>query len=531
MPTEKNLEVARVYEECGGNVSEAARRLGMSRSGVLHHARAAGVYGKPLHGGQVRAPGRDRRELPTSGVKTYLLTSVQNNTKVWQPFYRNLRAYQDFREAELLPASFTYNQNSYGKLSVKRGTKASTETDLWYDPEIVDLLETADRDIELAPGLVWCGSMNTLPTTGNPLAGFETHTGEASGVFPHAKVAMRSVAQNPVDGAKFNYTTGALTQRNYIQKAAGKKAEHHHVYGALVVEVMPDGNWYARQLNADSRGNFYDLNWRVADGEVEEGEWTEAITWGDIHEVVLDETVRRLAWAEGGMLDELHPRFQFMHDTLDFRARNHHERKNPHTMFRRFIEGQDSVEAEVASAVQFLNEESWRPWCETKVVDSNHDGALGRWLREADYRTDPVNAYFFLQLQMAVYEAISNRDENFHVVEHAMKIMGARDEVEFLREDQPFVICREVDCGAHGHLGPDGSRGSPNNLRRQGRKANTGHTHSAGIFDGLYVAGVSGRLRQGYNRGPSSWSHSHTVTYRNAKRCIVTMTSEGWRGR
>ena len=364
------------------------------------------MYGKPVAAGHVRATGRQRRELPTSGIKTYLLTSAQNNTKLRGPFYRNLRAYQGHREAELLVGSFTYNQNAYGKLSVKRGTDKKSDSELWYDSEIVELLDASDQEIELAPGLVWCGRMNTLPTAVNPLAGLETYTGTASGIFPHAKLAMRSVAQTKGEGAKFNYTTGALTQLNYLQKTAGMKAEFHHTYGALIVEVTPDGTWYVRQINADSHGNFYDLDWRVQDGEVEQGQWTEAIGWGDIHEAQLDPRVRELAWAEGGMLDELRPRYQFFHDTLDFRARNHHERGNPHTMFRRYVEGEDDVESECASAAKFLMEESARAWCDSIVVDSNHDGALGKWLREADYKSDPVNALFFLRMQLATYEAI-----------------------------------------------------------------------------------------------------------------------------
>jgi hypothetical protein len=73
----------------------------------------------------------------------------------------------------------------------------------------------------------------------------------------------------------------------------------------------------------------------------------------------------------------------------------------------------------------------------------------------------------------------------------------------------------------HGHLGPDGARGSAQNLNKIGKRANIGHLHSAGIYDGLYVAGTSTTLNMGYNKGPSSWSHSHIVTYPNGKRVTI----------
>jgi hypothetical protein len=81
----------------------------------------------------------------------------------------------------------------------------------------------------------------------------------------------------------------------------------------------------------------------------------------------------------------------------------------------------------------------------------------------------------------------------------------------------------------HGHLGPNGSRGTPQNLNKVGRRANTGHTHSAGIWNGLYVAGTSSTLDFGYNKGPSSWTHSHIVTYPNGKRTIITVYAGKWR--
>ena len=53
--------------------------------------------------------------------------------------------------------------------------------------------------------------------------------------------------------------------------------------------------------------------------------------------------------------------------------------------------------------------------------------------------------------------------------------------------------------------------------------------HTAGIIDGVYTAGVSGKLDMEYNKGPSSWSHSHVVTYPNGKRAIITVKNGKWK--
>jgi hypothetical protein len=47
------------------------------------------------------------------------------------------------------------------------------------------------------------------------------------------------------------------------------------------------------------------------------------------------------------------------------------------------------------------------------------------------------------------------------------------------------------------------------------------HTHTPTIHQGVYVAGVLGKLDMGYNIGPSSWAQASILTYTNGKRTMV----------
>jgi len=522
--------VEELFEVTGGNISEMARRIGVKRSTVYYHVKRLGIGEKPLASGKSAVQRVKNYSVPKKGIKRYILTSLQNNTYIHEGVWKNLLALKEHYGAELYVSRFTYNKNAFGKLSVKPGTKDDYQADLWYDPEAVPYFN--DQQIEIAPGLVWCGHMNTLPTSPDPLAGFETYTGTKSGIFPHAKIALKSVPTSKFDPAKFNYTTGTIGQLNYIKKTAGIKAEHHHAYGGLLVEVDSAGRWFVRQLHAEDNGRIYDLNLVAMNGEVRESDETvESITWGDIHALRIDPTVDELAWNPGGMLDTLKPRYQFMHDVLDFYCRNHHDTGNPHAMFRRWLDGMESVKMECEVTSEFLARAS-RPFCKTIVVNSNHDNALGRWLRETDYRKDPPNSVFYLELALSQYRAMQNR-EQFNLIEYALRLTGCPQEVVFLKPDESFVTCKGkdggIENGIHGHNGNDGKRGSPAQLSRMGRKVNSGHTHSALLLNGLANAGVSGQLDMGYNVGGSSWSHSHIVTYRNGKRAIITMWKGKWR--
>lgn len=520
--------IASEFAKQGGNVSATSRALGLARATVQHAVKKAGLDKKPLVAGDNKGTVVKKAVLPAKGlIKRYILTSAQNNTRVNVPFWERLLALADHYEAEILVGTFSYNTNAYGKLAVKKDKHHAKDESLWFDPMVVPFIN--DERIELADGLVWCGEMNILPTAEDPLSGLETYSHRKSAIFPHAKVAMRSIPTMQGEGTKLNYTTGTVTLKNYIQKKAGLKAEHHHRYAALVVEVDHTGYWCVRQIGFSNKGGVVQDLDVVVDNQnvVTTGNHVEAITWGDLHATVVDPDVVRLSLQ---MLDALNPKTQFLHDIMEGVTTNHHTMKDPHQRFKNYLRGLSKVSNELEETLSVLGRYE-RLWCDTVVVDSNHDAPwLLRWLKEYDYRQDPANAVFFLEAQLATYKALENKDEKFHIIEWALRKYGCGPDVRFLRTDESFMICgRKIECGMHGHLGPNGARGGPANLKRVGRRANTAHTHSAGIYDGLYVAGTSSKLRWDYAKGPTSWTHSHIVTYPNGMRAIVTMYNNRWK--
>lgn len=524
--------IVKAYERLG-TIAGAARVVDADRATVRKHLKKAGLYDdRPLFAGRVSSLQPSSRDLPEEGeVKRYLLTAAQNNTLVATKVWDTVLTVMEHYEAELMVGTLSYNKASYGNKSAKRGAGPTTadREDLWYDPEIVEYI--VDEPVQIAPGLVWCGEMNILPTAASPLSGLEVYTGRQSGIFPHVKFAMESVASGKYEDTKFNYTTRTVTKRNYIQKKAGLKAESHHSYGALLVEVDADGTWFVREIAVDKQGVAYDLDLQFKSGKVTSGHRVETITWGDIHVAEIDQDIADLCWGEDEMMDRLRPQYQMMHDILDFRARNLHtlKRRLVHDRFQAYIKGHDSVEEELQGVATFLDQAT-REWCKTVVVDSNHDNFMLEWLRIGDYRADPINAVYFLRAQLHVYESIAAApDDKVNLLKWAIQhIMGERSDIRFLNEDESLVV-KNIEHGMHGHLGPNGARGTARNLARMGRKMNRGHTHSAGVVDGVRTAGITGKNDQGYNKGPSSWSATHIITYANGQRAMVTMYNNKWR--
>ena len=540
--TDDDLDIAvQAYYDNAGNKSEAARSLGLKattyKDRLIKAEKTLGLSLRKVADGRIEATKSEAYELPAPGeVKRYFLTSIQNNTHL-HPGFNNILAYVDWLDdlpggsCELIIGTYSYQLNAYGPKAVKRGTHETKEDKvLWYAREAEDFI--IDHSVELAPGLVWCGEQNILPTTKHPLTSFEDYNGRKSNIVPHAKISMESVAAMATEAPKLNYSTGTITQRNYIQKRAGILAEQKHTYGGVLVEIDSNGSWWVRQVEVDEEDALLDVGpegfegVRVQTGKVTAQRTVDGIYWGDTHVAELDTWVRDAAWGRGGMLDVLRPKQQFMGDIFSMRSRSPHEMKDFLSIYKKRHTDEDLVEEEIQLTTDFVNS-AMRKFCETVIIPANHDRHLERWLNEADFRQDPGNAKYFLQLNYQTLDAVDNGTRGFNILEWAMVNAGLSTDVTFLKTDES-CIQNGIENGLHGDLGPNGSRGSTRGLTKLGRKLNKGHDHSAAIRDQVYGAGVCSR-NFSYQKGPHSHSVSHILNYINGKRAIVTMWNGKWR--
>jgi hypothetical protein len=512
-----------------GGIRKLARELGIAYSSLWdkikkeeQEERLSAFTSRPIF-----SPTKHSFPAPGEKTKTFLLTSAQDSSKISEPFFTNLKAFAEFNEAEILIGGYTYNKSLFEDHSKRSGL---------FHPELEPYMVWGQ--VELGE-LLFLAEMNTSPTATTPLSGFETYTKDKWGIFPHPKVQMLSIATHKEDKPKLLFTTGSVTEPNYVQKKAGIKAQFHHVLGAAVVELNDDNTYFVRHVIADDTGSFYDLDTFVSGGKVTTGHSVEAISYGDIHHEKLDPTVARTTWGYDvnsrttstaiNLVDFLKPKFQFFHDLSDFDPRNHHNIGDIHFRYARHVQGNDNVETALTGCADFLKE-TYRPWSKSVVVQSNHDNALVTWLKNADYRTDPENALFFLETQTEYYTDLKAGIKTPKIFENTIRKLADLDglDIVFNSEDQSFKICDDIECGQHGHLGANGSKASPKQFAKMGPRVIMGHSHTASIMDGVYINGVSGKLDMGYNKGPSSWSHSHTVVYPNGKRAILTMMHGRW---
>lgn len=465
-------------------------------------------------------------------IRRWLVTAAQDDTPVSEPFWSNLQAYAEHLGAEVKVGGFTYQKGLFEDHASRTAV---------FAPQVQPFLV---HDNEMLGPLLFAAKMNILPTAVRPLSGLETYSRGDWCIFPHAKRQLASVPSLAGQHPAMVMTSGTCTVPNYIEKKAGLKAEFHHAIGATIVEVDEDGRQFCREIGAGRDGSFQDLDLLVRNGQVYPGQRVEQITWGDIHREKLDPVVAKACWGFdldsetvtetlGTMFHTLRPRHQAFHDLLDFQARNHHRRGDHHFMFAMIRGGSDKVEDGLRACARFLRATA-ADWCKSMNVASNHNDALGRWLREADPRADPINLRIWCHLNDRLYSAIEQGDEDFDLFRYALSLYDEHGlaDVAFVPRNGSYVVCQEfggIETGMHGDQGPNGARGSATNLTKVATRMNIGHAHSAGITDGVYVAGLCGLMDQGYNQGPSGWSHTQIVTYPNAKRTLVTIIDGKWR--
>ena len=184
----------------------------------------------------------------------------------------------------------------------------------------------------------------------------------------------------------------------------------------------------------------------------------------------------------------------------------------------------DEVEDNVIDLFAWLNGISHKyPDTVFHVVPSNHNDAFYKWANDEQPSNDYPNLEFWHLVNYLMLSKQRVGGEPMELLEVVANYVGYEfpDNIVFHGREES-VRYFGIEFNLHGDMGANGSRGTPQGISKLGFKANTGHTHSAGIFNGVYVAGVSGTLEHGYNKGLSSWSNSFVVTYQNGKRTVIT---------
>ncbi len=433
--------------------------------------------------------------------KRFIISWAQSETDVFKPFLKNIEAYAEYIEAEILIVAGRYRNPVSLKDSQSLSDNEKYNKDMYWDKLIAPYLDANRHNIH--KHLVIASDVKIQPTAETPLSGLNSLTGLESCIFGHPRVHFDSLPVLDGYPNKILMTTGAVTKPNYTDTKSGKKGEFHHSYGFVVAEL--DGEYFhVRQVTASEDGSFYDLDVLVDDCIIVENQVAEAMIFGDVHIGDHDEDALSLSIDTAKKLKVNHV---ILHDIFNGKSISPHDSKSPFELLRKEQEGLDNLLSEMSEVIDFFEQNSDLDFI---VVRSNHDIWLDRWLNDTDWRKSN-NKMTYLQLA----SEMAKDTEGKGALNVILKINNVEN-AYCLDLDESFNVYG-FELGIHGHQGAGGSRGSMIQFKNLNTKNVTGHSHVPRRMNGALSVGTLTKLRLGYNKGLSAWMQSNVIIHSNGK--------------
>ncbi len=430
----------------------------------------------------------------------YIITSIQYNAKVNKNLLANI---QNFAKEQGVDKILTF---------VQRGRYIEEEL---IDPLIIEKnIETINNSMTLNSNLRVYDTL-ILPQQINPFTGMNRKLSrDYSYILPSPKIRYESIA-NTTKYPRAFMTTGALTHPNYkTHTAHGRKAQEQHQYGFVYVEITNNQIFNAYQIEATKKGDFQHLTKSYSNGKKSTCK-PEAIILGDWHTGDTDTYVRNQTFK---MIKELKPKRVVFHDLFNGHSINHHEKDLLLSQLRNIRDNRINLEEEIRNVyneIWFFAKQF--PNVQFLVARSNHDDFLEKYIQHKMFVDDSQNFMF-------ICKVIANiLDENKIPTQEALSLIGKLpSNFKFFQQDESYRV-EGVELANHGHLGANGSKGSPNQFDSLNLKMITGHTHSPKLMENGMVVGTSTQLKLGYTHGASSWLNAHGILYSNGKYGLLTI--------
>jgi len=431
--------------------------------------------------------------------KIFLITSAQNATKAHSGLLKNMEAYAEYLNAEILVIPFRY-KNPTSMFT------ANQENDDWWDSSITKYL-TLNRH-ELNNRISVLSDVKIQPTASEPLQGLEGMTGEHCCVVGHPRLELKTVAVLDPTKPKIMFTTGAITKKNYTDSKAGKKGEFHHSFGFAIVEIKDNDTFFFRQVSAnDKSGEFIDLFHSLKDGVVNRETEVEAVAMGDIHVRHCNPRVTDVTLND--LFKKLKPKKLFIHDIIDSQSISHHNLKNPFTLHQQEMDGSNSLQKEIDEMLEWLEQiKQYNVY----IVKSNHDTHVDQFLESSDWRkmTTFKNALPYMELATARLKGEAPNGVIPYLINKKFP------NFKCLTDDCNITV-KGVLMSVHGHKGASGSRGSLQQYSRLSTRSMTAHSHQIGRIGGAISVGCTCHLRVGFNTSFSGWINAHGLVNRIGK--------------
>lgn len=444
-----------------------------------------------------------------SKARRFVITSAQCGATVNMRFFNTLLNYCRINDAQLMVIPLA----------------GITVKDDEIDQVLLEYKVTQNTPLNRK---VMVSTFKISPTASDPLNGLARVT-EHTTIFGSPKLASRPVPTSSIRLPKLITTTGCVTDPYYTHSRIGDIAAKDHTYSAIVVEIKDQTLYHLRQLEANGNGEVNDLFMHYTSSTVFPVKLA-GLVLGDLH---VDAECPKVRGVTMEIIEMGRPEQLVVHDVLDAYSINHHHEKDIILRARKGEKNQDCLTGELDRVFDRLLDFFTYKHKPNKVlvVDSNHDRALDRYLKEGRFIHDRKNYRIALQLSLSLLNGRRPLEAFFKDICKKRSAGTNRQKIEkirFLDCDEDYFISN-ILVSNHGDLGANGARPSIKTQEISAKKSVIGHSHVPNIFHKVWQVGTSTRLKLEYNKGFSSWVNSHVFIYPDGTRQLINIIDGEWK--
>lgn len=439
-------------------------------------------------------------------VKKYIVTSAQRGADPNEKFLESLDTYARKQGAEIivLPIKGCYKDDD--QLHERFGDYTVVDN---IDRKLNNNLHISDWEVS--------------PVAVDPLSGIKRFAhGTESFIFGSPKQRLEYVAVPNGHIPKAVMSTGAATKPYYKEHTVtGRKAQHDHETGAVIVEVVDNNIFHFRFVKANKKGGFSDITGQYEGKKVQKSSVL-AIIPGDIHPYDTDPKHEECTFEQ---IRILKPENVFLHDLFNGASISHHLQGKNIDSYQAFQKQGLNLEEELKETLRTLQRysDSVSKWGgRVYVVRSNHDEFLDKYLNEGRFVGDKGNDLIAAQIYVQALKGELS-------LPAALAIVGTvPTNVHFLSRDDSLKLA-SYQLANHGDLGSNGARPSLASIEIANGASITGHTHSPAKIRNTYVVGTSTKLRLSYNKGYCSWMNTNAVLYDDGGVQLINSIKGRWK--
>lgn len=303
------------------------------------------------------------------------------------------------------------------------------------------------------------------------------------------------------DNYRVACSTGTLSIIDYKDTVAGHIDSKYHKFGAILLDWDENQSRYIVRNLIYNDDYLYDLDKRYTSKNCEKVDNLPGLVLGDLH--LPDEDIDALNKTKE-FINKYKPKYTMLHDIASWNSICHHN-------FGKALFNAQNITFENAclgNEMKAVVDRIWDlskdcPNTEFKIVNSNHDAFVEKWLDTGEFVKDKTNARLGAELFMDYCDGKHILDQ------HLPK------NFKYLPKNEEFKICGFI-VSEHGDAGISGANGSPNAFNKTFENCIVGHTHSCEIREKTFYVGTLSKLMVNYNqKGMTKWVHANAIIHEN----------------